>query len=213
MVKLVWLLLVCLTALPALADEAAGANRLVVEAVKMIKAAETVEGTADKLALLEGALAKLNEIVERHLSSDVAVKLVTDQSIDSLSFARLRGMVEELRARGSREEPIETDEDCEDLAAGSYLDTVFRKIERHEVYPMIAARSGLEGRVVLRFTLRRDGEVLNPEVVEVSGHRSFRRAALQGLARASLLPSFPDGIRRAELLVEVPLTFRATDLE
>ena len=209
MFKIVLILLVCVAA--ALADEGEEANRLVVEAVKMIKAAETAEGTADKLALLEGALAKLNDIVERHASSDVAVKLVTDQPIGSLSLARLTRMVDELRARGSREQAMEAVEDYEDLAVRSYLDIVFRKIEGHKVYPRVAARRGLEGRVVLRFTVRRDGEVLNPVVVEVSGHESFGRAALQALARVGVLPSFPDDIGRAELLVEVPLTFRVGD--
>ena len=211
MFNLVVIFLVCLAPVLVFADEGAEANRLVVEAVKMIKAAETVEGTADKLALLEGALAKLNDIVERHPSSDVAVKLITDQPIGSLSVARLRSVVEELRAQGSREEAMETVEDYEELFVQTYLGLVFRKIERHKRYPRVAARRGLEGRVVLRFTVRRDGEVLNPEVIEVSGHQSFRTAALQALARVGPLPGFPDDIRRVELLVEVPLTFRVAD--
>ena len=96
----------------------------------------------------------------------------------------------------------------EEDAVQSYLGLVFQKLESHKRYPRVAERSGLNGRVVLRFTVRWDGEVLNPEVVEVAGHDSFRQAALQALRRVGQLPNFPDEIRRRELVVEVPITYK-----
>ena len=99
----------------------------------------------------------------------------------------------------------------EDDAVQAYLGLVFQKLESHKRYPKIAERRGLDGRVVLRFTVRWDGEVLHPEVVEVAGHESFRKAALQALSRVGLLPNFPDEIRRRELLVEIPITYRLDD--
>ena len=99
----------------------------------------------------------------------------------------------------------------EEDAVQAYLGLVFQKLESHKRYPRVAERSGLDGRVVLRFTVRWDGEVLNPEVVEVEGHESFRKAALQALARVGLLPNFPDEIRRREILVEVPIAYKLDD--
>ena len=96
-------------------------------------------------------------------------------------------------------------------AVQDYLGLVFQKLESHKRYPRVAERSGLNGRVVLRFTVRWDGEVLNPEVVEVAGHDSFRQATLQALRRVGQLPNFPDEIRRRELLVEVPITYKLDD--
>ena len=96
-------------------------------------------------------------------------------------------------------------------AIQSYLGHVFQKLESHKRYPRVAERSGLNGRVVLRFTVRWDGEVLNPEVVEVAGHDSFRKAALQALTRVGQLPRFPDEIQRRELLVEVPIAYKIED--
>ena len=93
----------------------------------------------------------------------------------------------------------------------AYLGLVFQKLESHKRYPRVAERNGLNGRVVLRFTVRRDGEVLNPEVVEVEGHDSFRKSALQALTRVGQLPRFPDEIRRRELLVEVPIAYKIED--
>ena len=113
-----------------------------------------------------------------------------------------------LQAQAEQEQLLaEQEED----AVQSYLGIVFQKLESHKRYPRIAERSGLNGRVVLRFTVRWDGEVLNPEVVEVVGHDSFRKAALQALTRVGQLPQFPDEIGRRELVVEVPITYKLDD--
>lgn len=113
------LLLVCLLAVPAIADDPAGANRLLVEAVKMKKAAESKTETSEKLALLEGALANLNEIIERHPSSSLAVKLITDQPVGSLSMAALSDAIEKLGAEVSR--PLQS---REKTSAGPHLAAV-----------------------------------------------------------------------------------------
>ena len=101
MVRWLSLSLVFLLVAPAAADEPAAANRLLVEAVKLIKATDSITDASEKLALLEGALAKLNEIIDRHPSSSLAVKLVTDQPIGSLSMAALTDAVENLRAEAA----------------------------------------------------------------------------------------------------------------
>ena len=99
----------------------------------------------------------------------------------------------------------------EEDAIQSYLSFVFQKLESHKEYPRVAERRGLNGRVTLRFTVRWDGEVIDPQVVEVDGHDSFGDAARRALRRVGQLPPFPDEIRRRELLVEVPITYRIED--
>ena len=99
----------------------------------------------------------------------------------------------------------------EQNAIQSYLSLVFQSLESHKRYPRIAERSELSGRVVLRFTVRWDGEVMDPQVVEVVGHNSFGDAAKRALKRVGQLPRFPDEIRRRELLMEVPITYRIED--
>ena len=103
------LLAVCLLVVPAAADDPTQANRLLVEAVQMINAAEKASGAAEKLALLEDAIAKLNDIIEHHPSSSLAVKLITDQPIGSLSYAQLLEDAEELRIEVAlRQQPGKT---------------------------------------------------------------------------------------------------------
>lgn len=106
-----------------------------------------------------------------------------------------------------QDESVATDRQEQD-AIRSYLGSIFQSMEDLKRYPSNAASSGLSGRVVLRFTVRWDGEIIDPQITEVSGHESFGNAALQTLKRVGQLPPFPDEIRRRELLVEVPITYR-----
>ena len=88
-----------------------------------------------------------------------------------------------------------------------YLGRIFQKLERHKHYPKAAEQQGLSGRVVLRFTVLSDGKVIDPQI-RVTGHISFGEATLQALKQVGQLPPFPDEIRRRELMVEVPITYR-----
>ena len=93
-------------------------------------------------------------------------------------------------------------------AIQSYLEYMFWVLERHNQYPEYAEVKKLNGRVVLQFTVRSDGRIVDPRVVESTGHFLFGHAALQALRRVGRLPPFPAEIRRSELLVEVPINYR-----
>ena len=102
---------------------------------------------------------------------------------------------EEEAARSQEEKMAEREQD----AIQSYSDAIFQKLESYKFYPKAAEQSGLSGRVVLRFTVRPDGEVIDPLITKVTGHSSFGDAALQALRQVAQLPSFPAEIRRCEL--------------
>ena len=97
--------------------------------------------------------------------------------------------------------------DQEENVIHFYLGRIFQKLERHKHYPKVAEQQGLSGRVVLRFTVLSDGKVIDPQI-RVIGHISFGEATLQALKKVGQLPPFPDEIRRRELMVEVPITYR-----
>ena len=84
----------CVPSAPLAADDSTQANRLLVEAVKLIQTAGTKQTAGERLPLVESALAKLNEIVENHPSSDLAVKLITGQQIGDISLASVADAVE-----------------------------------------------------------------------------------------------------------------------
>lgn len=92
--RLLLIAVLCVSTTPLAADDSTQANRLLVEAMKLIQAAGTKQTATEGLPLMERALAKLNEIVENHPSSDLAVKLITGQQIGDVSLAGVAHAVE-----------------------------------------------------------------------------------------------------------------------
>ena len=69
-----------------LADDTASANKLFVEAVKLVKSAEGEKSFEKTLSVMEEALAGLNKIIDDYPYSDLAVKLISGQSIGGISL-------------------------------------------------------------------------------------------------------------------------------
>ena len=89
--------LLFLLAAPCLADDAAQANRLMIEAVKLVQESEREPSAEGKLALLTKAHDHLVAIIERHPSTDLAVKLATGQRIGSISLRAVREAMDRAR--------------------------------------------------------------------------------------------------------------------
>ena len=66
---------------------------------------------------------------------------------------------------------------------------------------------GAEGRVVLRFTASRNGQVLQVAVVQPSGSRVLDDAA-EALLRGAHLPPFPANMAQDTATVTLPLTYQ-----
>ncbi len=60
------------------------------------------------------------------------------------------------------------------------------------VYPIMARRVGIEGRVLLRLTIDEKGNLTNLEVLEAGGY-GFTEAAVEAVRQSSFLPAFKDG--------------------
>ena len=93
-----------LSVAPASADDTAQANKLFVDAVRLITAAASKQIPAEQLLLLEESLAKLNQIMENHPSTDLAVKLITGQSIGAISLGELTSAIDELKRQSKAAE-------------------------------------------------------------------------------------------------------------
>ena len=84
----------CWLTFPVQASDESHANRLFVEAAKLIQAAEEEAGATQKLELLKRAKHKLETIVDSHPSSGLAVKLISGQNIGTVSLAGLADEIE-----------------------------------------------------------------------------------------------------------------------
>ena len=99
--RLLLIAILCLSIAPAAADDPAQANRLLVEAAKLFRQANQTEA-AERLASLERTFAKLNEIIKAHPSSDLAVRLITDQPIGILSLGNVARAVCEAQSQAGK---------------------------------------------------------------------------------------------------------------
>jgi protein TonB len=78
-------------------------------------------------------------------------------------------------------------------------------------YPIRAAERGIEGWVVLRFTITATGTVENPIVIDAKPKRIFDRAAVRALKKWKYRPRVVDGVP-IERTEEVKLSFDLDDV-
>ena len=80
----------------------------------------------------------------------------------------------------------------------------------HRRYPEAARRMGVQGRVVLRVTVARDGRVIGLVLAGPSGSALLDRAAMRVLQGATV-PPFPAAMAQASVVVTVPLAYALTN--
>ena len=103
-------------------------------------------------------------------------------------------------------EPTDLELEIEDLE--EFLAIVRKRIEKAKRYPEEARRKGMEGTVVVAFTVGKKGELESVEVVKSSGYKELDEAAVQTIKRAAPFPPLERFSSRERLKIEVPITFK-----
>lgn len=81
------------------------------------------------------------------------------------------------------------------------------RIAKSQKYPLWARRNNIEGVVVVRFSLTKEGRIQKAEVEKSSGHSVLDEAALEAVLRGDPYPPAPDGVSGGELVGKVPIRF------
>jgi len=90
-----------------------------------------------------------------------------------------------------------------------FLRMISGKIEKSKRYPGWAMDAGLEGKVIVRFTILRDGKLSeHPRLVRSSGAKILDNAAIAAIRSAAPFPALPDSLSQERLQVELPMDFR-----
>jgi protein TonB len=89
-----------------------------------------------------------------------------------------------------------------------WLSTALRvKIEQARRYPPVARTNRWQGQVLVQFSVRHDGYLVDPRVESSSGHLLLDQAALETVREASpVLLQHPLG--RSFVVVSLPLTYQ-----
>jgi len=89
----------------------------------------------------------------------------------------------------------------------AYLNSIYLKIEKHKEYPFWARRHGIEGRVIVVFSLKRNGQLKEINVEESSGYSLLDKAAIKTIKRAAPFPAFPPELNKKIITLRIPICF------
>jgi len=86
--------------------------------------------------------------------------------------------------------------------------TVRKMIEAKKRYPLAARKSMIEGRVGVKMTILKNGQLERTEIVESSGHAILDRAALGSVRRSAPFPPLPKEVERKRIQINIYLVFK-----
>lgn len=89
--------------------------------------------------------------------------------------------------------------DTQEFKYVSYFAQIKRKIELVWSYPPEAGRQGLSGKLLLKFTILKNGTLAKLELIDSSGHKILDDEALRAVGMASPYPPFPKRIDKKRL--------------
>lgn len=98
--------------------------------------------------------------------------------------------------------------DTEDKRYVTYTKLIKKKIGRQWSYPVEARENLIEGKLIVIFSLVKNGNLTKIKVVKPSGHQILDAEAVRAIKNAAPFPAFPDHIRVSRLNIVANLNYR-----
>ncbi len=96
-------------------------------------------------------------------------------------------------------------------AQADWHQKVVGHLKRYVKYPRLAKRRNLEGDVVIHLVLNRQGQVLEVELTQSSGHDLLDRGVLKGIKGARSFPRPPEEVLGDTFKFNLPLDFNLNE--
>lgn len=97
-------------------------------------------------------------------------------------------------------------------AKASYFTELTSVLAQNKRYPRASRRRNEEGVVFVSFIAYADGSVSDVAITESSGHKRLDDAVLDMIQRSLPLPAFPKDMTERELRINLPVSFKLSDL-
>lgn len=98
--------------------------------------------------------------------------------------------------------------DTKEIKYNSYFDSIKRKISSVWKYPDDAMSRGINGSVVLRFSISRDGALLDTKLLTSADYKVLDDEAIRAVKTAAPFDKFPDNIDRSQLNIVATFSYR-----
>ncbi len=83
----------------------------------------------------------------------------------------------------------------------------FAEIAKHLVYPELAVKAGVEGRVIIEIKLSKTGQILETRVVQSLGNNGCDEAAINAIKSVQWKPAYQRD-KPVNVIVSIPVVFR-----
>lgn len=83
----------------------------------------------------------------------------------------------------------------------------FVEIAKHLVYPELAVKAGVEGRVVIEIKLSKTGQILDTKVIQSLGNNGCDEAAIDAIKKVKWKPAYQRD-KPVNVIVSIPVVFR-----
>ena len=174
----------------------------------VVVAPAPVQATKPKPVIKKKKIFKSTPVIK---STPIVVSpTITSPQIAPLNTTRKQNDINSRQTTAKLTRPTaNTESDTSKNDKALYYATLAQWLERHKKYPTIARRRNQQGEVTIKFSLNRQGELLNYQLVKSSEHHSLNTATIKMLERASPMPIPPKEIigNKTELEFTIPVNF------
>ncbi len=134
---------------------------------------------------------------EQSVPKSMLMKTPLLDGADLEKYARLDTGAAKKEAPTSDSDTISLD--TKEFKYVSYFAQIKRKIELVWSYPAEAGRQGLFGKLLLKFTIQKDGTLSNLTLINSTGHKILDDEAIRAVRMAAPYPPFPKRIDKKRL--------------
>jgi protein TonB len=128
-----------------------------------------------------------------------AAKFLLDAKRTEIISSDMKDFSEDAAKTKLETDQIDQSDSRQSGSSGQYRRTIMESLQSARKYPGLARRRGIEGTVIVSFTIAEDGSMLEISIDKSSGHRILDHATLDVLREAFPMPPPPLGEERFRL--------------
>ncbi len=134
-----------------------------------------------------------------------------------LKYPSIKKKISKITAKQGASNRIKTSKKSKHIKKGNsnskeliiaYLSKVTEIIKNNTIYPFIARKRELEGKVLVEVKLLKNGKIEKIKILKSSGYKILDKSAIKSIKRSEPFPPFPDNLNEPFLILRIPVEFK-----